>query len=104
MIIEGEGTFELWPNPQQLRGGRQREDHAIRAGHVISRPASRGMSHGIRAGAPGLTYLAYGTRNPGDVCYYARSNKVYFRGLGLIARLEDLDFFDDEPDPGEPAS
>ncbi len=43
------------------------------------------------------TYLAYGTRNANDVCYYPRSNKIYFRGLGLIARLEDLDYNDGEP-------
>ncbi len=44
-----------------------------------------------------LTFLAYGTRRPDDVCYYPRSNKIYFRGLGLIARLEDLDYDDGEP-------
>ena len=73
----------------------------VRAGHVISLLASSGIAHGIRAGEPGLTYLAYGTRNPGDVCYYPRSNKIYFRGLGLIARLEDLDYDDGEPQVGE---
>ena len=31
------------------------------------------------------------------MCYYPRSNKVFFRGLGLIARLEALDYFDGEP-------
>ena len=44
-----------------------------------------------------MTYLAYGTRRPDDMCYYHRSNKIYFRGLGLIARLEDLDYDDGEP-------
>ena len=43
-----------------------------------------------------MTFLAYGTRNANDVCYYPRSNKIYFRGLGLIARLEDLDYDDGE--------
>jgi len=33
---------------------------------------------------------------------HARSNKIYFRGLGLIARLDDLDFDDGEPQ--EPVS
>jgi hypothetical protein len=37
-----------------------------------------------------------GTRSVKDVCHYSRSNKVYFRGLGLIARLEDLDYHDGE--------
>ena len=96
VVLEGEGVFELWPTPQRVRDGGEREDLPIRAGHVISRPASSGVAHGIRAGSPGLTYLAYGTRNPNDVCYYLRSNKIYFRGLGLIARLEDLDYDDGE--------
>ena len=41
--------------------------------------------------------LAYGTRRPNDVCYYPRSNKISFRGLGLIARLDDLAYDDGEP-------
>jgi uncharacterized cupin superfamily protein len=97
VILAGDGWLELWPSPQHVRNGREYEEIPVRAGHVISRPASTSISHGIRAGDPGLTYLAYGTRNPGDVCYYARSNKIYFRGLGLIARLEDLDYDDGEP-------
>ena len=101
VVLVGEGVFELWPTPQRVRDGIEREDLPIRAGHVISRPASSGIAHGIRAGAPGLTYLVYGTREPNDVCYYPRSNKIYFRGLGLIARLEDLDYDDGEPrEPG----
>jgi uncharacterized cupin superfamily protein len=97
VVLAGEGWLELWPSPQHVRGGREYEEMPIRAGNIISRPASTGISHGIRADAGGLTYLAYGTRNPGDVCYYPRSNKVYFRGLGLIARLDDLDYDDGEP-------
>lgn len=97
VVLEGEGIFELWPSPQHARGGRELEEVPIRAGHVVSRPASTGIAHGVRAGAPGLTYLAYGTRNANDVCYYPRSNKIFFRGLGLVARLEDLDYDDGEP-------
>ncbi len=97
VVLEGEGVLELWPTPQLARGGREYEEQPIRSGSVISRPASSGIAHGIRAGDPGLTYLAYGTRNANDACYYPRSNKIYFRGLGLIARLEDLDYDDGEP-------
>ena len=60
------------------------------------RPAPR-ISHSFRAGDGGLTYLAYGTREPNDMCYYPRSNKVFFRGLGVIARLELLEYADGEP-------
>jgi uncharacterized cupin superfamily protein len=44
-----------------------------------------------------MTYLAYGTREPNDITYYPRSNKIFFRGVGLIARLENLDYSDGEP-------
>ena len=33
-----------------------------------------------------MTLLMYGPREPGEVCYYPRSGKVYFIGLGLITR------------------
>ena len=29
-----------------------------------------------------MTLLMYGTREPGEVCYYPRSGKVYFTGSG----------------------
>lgn len=68
----------------------------VRPGSVVSRPAGTGVAHGFRAGLTGLTYLAYGTRESGDVCYYPRSNKVAFRGINLIGRLEALDYWDGE--------
>jgi uncharacterized cupin superfamily protein len=98
VVLEGQGTLELWPSPAQAENGREREEHAIRAGHVVSRPASTGISHHFRAGDGGMTFLAYGTREPNDVCYYPRSNKIYWRGLGLIARLEHLSYDDGEPE------
>ena len=54
----------------------------IRAAASIARPPGTRVAHMLRAGADGLTYLAYGTRDPNDICYYPRSNKVYFRGAG----------------------
>ena len=73
------------------------ETHAVRKGHVVSRPAGTARSHCLRTGEKPMTYLAYGTREPDDVCYYPRSNKIFFRGLGLIARLEPLAYSDGEP-------
>jgi uncharacterized cupin superfamily protein len=64
---------------------------------VISRPPGTRISHSFRGGETGLTYLAYGTREPNDMCYYPRSNKVFLRGLGVIARLEQLAYSDGEP-------
>jgi uncharacterized cupin superfamily protein len=97
VVLDGGGTVELWPPPQRARTGVAYEERSIRAGHIISRPASSGIAHGFRAGEGGMTFLADGTRNANDVCYYPRSNKIYFRGLGLIARLDDLDYDDGEP-------
>jgi len=67
-------------------------------GHVVARPPGTRVGHSIVAGPDGITYLAYGTREPNDICFYPRSNKVYFRGVGLMTRLEKLDYDDGEPD------
>ena len=98
VVLAGEGTLELWPSPAQAEEGREREEHPIRAGHVVSRPASTGISHHFKAGKGGMTFLAYGTRALNDVCYYPRSNKIFWRGLGLIARLEHVSYDDGEPE------
>ncbi len=99
VILDGEGTLELWgpPQPGSTPATEPRETHAVRRGHVISRPPGTRISHCLRAGESPLTYLAYGTREPNDMCYYPRSNKIFFRGLGLIARLEALEYGDGEP-------
>jgi hypothetical protein len=31
------------------------------------------------------------------MCFYPRSNKINFRGLGVIGRIEPLEYFDGEP-------
>ena len=99
VILDGEGTLELWapPKPGAALPTEPAETHALRRGHVISRPAGTRISHSLRSGATGMTYLAYGTRESNDICYYPRSNKVFFRGLGVIGRLELLDYSDGEP-------
>ena len=99
VFLEGQATFELWPSPLSvLEEKAERESIEVRAGHVVSRPPSTGISHSLRAGDPGVSFLVYGTRRPNDVCYYPRSNKIYWRGLGLITRLEPLRYDDGEPE------
>jgi uncharacterized cupin superfamily protein len=85
VILDGEGVVVLGA-----------EETPVGPGHVVSRPAGTGISHMFRAGPGGLTYLAYGMRNSGDVCYYPRSSKLAFRGLGVIVRVERLDYWDGE--------
>jgi hypothetical protein len=41
--------------------------------------------------------LVYGTRKPNDMAYYPRSNKIGWRGIGVIGRVEHLDYWDGEP-------
>ncbi len=47
-------------------------------------------------GTGGLSVLAYGQRDPRDMTYYPRSNKISFRGVGVIGRIEHLDYWDGE--------
>jgi uncharacterized cupin superfamily protein len=90
VVLEGEGDLLLWEP-----GGIV--EHHVRAGSVVARPPGTGIAHAFRAGEQGLTVLMYGTRDPNDICYYPRSGKVFFTGLGVIARLgESLDYWDGE--------
>jgi uncharacterized cupin superfamily protein len=98
VILEGEATLELWPSPRLAADGVEREDIPVRAGHVIARPPATRTAHAFQAGENGVTMLIYGTRKANDICWYPRSNKLNFRGLGVIARVEPLDYDDGEPD------
>jgi uncharacterized cupin superfamily protein len=97
VILEGDGTLELWPSPVPEQHGVEREDIPVRPGHVVARPPATRIGHAFRAGPNGLTMLVYGTRKPNDICYYPRSRKLNWRGVGLIGRVEPLDYYDGEP-------
>ena len=92
VVLEGEGTLELWPG-RPVDGP---EEHPVRRGSVVARPAGTGVAHAFRGGPGGLSLLAYGTRDPRDIAYYPRSGKVSLRGVGLIGRLDVLDYWDGE--------
>ncbi len=96
VVLDGDGTLELTPAPRARDLGIGEESEAVRAGSVLARPAGTRVAHSFRAGDRGLTLLAYGTRDPNDIAYYPRSNKVFLRGAGVIARLEHLDYWDGE--------
>jgi uncharacterized cupin superfamily protein len=86
VVLDGDGVLVL----------DDEDETPVRPGSVIACPAATGVAHLFRAGDRGLTYLAYGTRDPGDICYYPRSNKINFGGVKVIARLEKLDYWDGE--------
>jgi uncharacterized cupin superfamily protein len=77
-VLDGDGVLELWG-----RGEQTPQQHLLRPGDVVSRPAGTGVAHALRAGAEGLTYLAYGTREPNDMCFYPQTGRVSLRGLGI---------------------
>jgi uncharacterized cupin superfamily protein len=78
ILLEGEATLLLGD-----------DEHALRAGHVVSRPPGTGIAHAFRAETE-LTMLSYGTREPNDIAYYPRSDVFALRGIKLIGRLERL--------------
>ena len=92
VVLDGEGTVELTPAP----GVGDPEAHAVRPGSVVARPPGSKVAHAFRAGTHGLTLLAWGTREPNDVCWYPRSKKLFWRGVGVIGRIETLDYWDRE--------
>jgi uncharacterized cupin superfamily protein len=90
VVLDGDGVLELWG-----RGAQGPEEQPLRPGDVISRPAGTGVAHAFRAGAEGLTYLAYGTREPSDMCFYPQSGRVSLRGLGIALRSPEIDSLPD---------
>jgi uncharacterized cupin superfamily protein len=85
LVLDGEGTCLLGD-----------EEFPVRRGSFVGRPPGTGVPHAFRGP---LTLLTYGTREPNDMCYYPRSNKIGFWGVGVVARIESLDYWDGEP-PG----
>lgn len=85
VLLAGAGT--LWLGDERI---------PVRAGHVVARPAGTRIAHAFEAGPEGLELLAYGTRDSNDIAYYPRSNKIYFRGVGVMGRIEKLDYWDGE--------
>jgi len=90
VVLDGAGQLLLWEEEGVV-------EHPVRAGSVVARQPGTGVAHAFRGGENGMTLLMYGTREPGEVCYYPRSGKVYFSGLGLITKVgEQLDYWDGE--------
>ncbi len=85
VVLDGEGAL--------LFGD---DEFPVRRGHVIARPPGTGVAHAFRAAENGLTLLAYGTRRTADLCYYPRSRKLSFRGLGVIGRITPVEYWEGE--------
>jgi uncharacterized cupin superfamily protein len=102
VVLEGFGRLVLIEGPNTrgtVKRPGSREEHEVRRGSVVSRPPGTRIAHAFVAGDEGLSYLAYGTRDPNDIAYYPRSGKVYLRGIGLIMRPEPLGYWEGEQQP-----
>lgn len=84
VVLTGGGEVELGP-----------ETFALRAGSLVARPPATSVEHLLRAGPDGMTYLAYGTRRPEDICHYPRTGKILI-GKGTVLRVQDVDYWDGE--------
>jgi len=71
-VTDGSGTLVLGADERPLGPG-----------DIVARPPSSGVAHALRAGDRGMTYLVYGTREPGDSVYYPETGEVRLRGLGV---------------------
>ncbi len=85
VVLDGGGTLRL---------GEER--HPVRTGHVVARPPGTGVAHQFIAGEERLVLLAFGTRDSRDTVWYPDSGKVAFRGLGVLGRVEPVEYWDRE--------
>jgi uncharacterized cupin superfamily protein len=85
VVLEGSATLLL---------GDDRHD--VRPGSIVARPPGTGVAHSFEATDDGVVLLAYGTREPADACWYPDSRKISSRGLGIVFRVEPLDYWDGE--------
>ena len=90
VVVRGGCALEL------LHSDGTAESHPVHPGHVVSRPAGTGVSHTFGAGDDGLELLAYGLRDPSDMCFYPRSGKIAFGGLDVVVRVQRVDYWDGE--------
>jgi uncharacterized cupin superfamily protein len=85
VVLEGDGELLLGD-----------EKYPMRRGNVVARPPGTGIAHTFSAGDGGMRLLAYGTRRSTDLCYYPRSRKINFRGLGIVVRVDPVDYWEGE--------
>ena len=100
VVVEGDGHVllgdELPATRPHVEAPHSVEEVPVRPGSVVARPPGTGVAHTFRGGPNGLAYLAFGTREPNDICFYPRSGKVYFRGINLVTRVERLEYWEGE--------
>jgi uncharacterized cupin superfamily protein len=87
VVLDGDGVVRVGD-----------EESGVRRGSIVARPPATGVAHDFQAGDGGMALLAYGTREANDICWYPDSQKVYFIGVDVVARVQPLDYWDGEDD------
>jgi uncharacterized cupin superfamily protein len=85
VVLDGEGAVRLGD-----------DEHPVRPGSVVDRPAASRVAHSFVAGGGSLDLLAWGTRVVNDYVVYPRSGKASLRGIGVRFRPEQRDYWDGE--------
>jgi uncharacterized cupin superfamily protein len=85
VVLDGDGALLLGNG----------EEHPVRTGSLVCRPAGSGVAHAFRAGASGLSLLIFSDLHPNDMCLYPETGKVLLRGLGVVFRPEQVPFWED---------
>ena len=98
VILDGDGAARALAVAARGKQRRRARGHPRARGPRDRATAGDAVAHSFLAGENGITMLIYGTRKPNDMCYYPRSNKISWRGLGVIGRIEALDYDDGEPE------
>jgi uncharacterized cupin superfamily protein len=100
VVIGGGGMLDVWPHPRaQTEPGwwpGEHEHRPLRVGSTVAARAGTGRPLSLRAGADGMRVLAFSQDKPNDICFYPRSGKISFRGVGVIGRLEQLPYWEGE--------
>jgi uncharacterized cupin superfamily protein len=77
VVIEGDGLVILGE-----------DEHPVRAGSIVGRPAGSGVAHHFRGGDSGMRLLMFSDKHANDMVFYPRTGKVTLRGLGITIQPE----------------
>jgi uncharacterized cupin superfamily protein len=85
VVLDGGGTVRIGD-----------ASHPVRPGSIVSRPAGTGVAHQFVGGDDGMTLLTYSNLDSTDTTFFPDSNKVHLRYLGVMLRVEPVDYWDGE--------
>lgn len=89
-----EELFVVLGGSGELRLGEER--FPVQRGTVVARPPGTGVAHSFEAGDAGLELLAWSLDDHNDILFYPDSGKVFLRSIGVVGRIEPVEFWEGE--------